>query len=238
MPEPITSAFLTRKETIPCNHVCLVTPDEILQSYQSLELLLDMTCMQNELRLPSQTVFTAQPARDEVDVVAPNNLLVLLAPATPLALSLSLALSLAPLTSTLVGSASLGAGLGTGILSAASDRCSGGTLLSTASLGIASGRDAGSAVSTGRGLSTSRSLSTGRSISTRGSRGASLSGGTGLRSSARRSRARAVQLALDESEGVLAVHVAVALVSGLVAAVTAVRVGAVAVGLHLGAGLL
>ena len=196
--------------------------------------------MQNELRLPSQTMLTTRPARDDIEVVTPTSPLVLLAPATPLALAL--ALSLAPLTSTLVGSAGLGAGLGTSILSAASHRGSGGTLLGTAGLGIASGRDAGAAVSTGCGLSTSGSLSTsrstGRSISTRGSRGASLSGGTGLRSSARRSRARAVQLALDESEGVLAVHVAVALVGGLVAAVTAVRVGAVAVGLHLGAGLL
>ena len=202
--------------------------------------------MQNELRLPSQTMLTTRPARDDIEVVTPTSPLVLLAPATPLALAL--ALSLAPLTSTLVGSAGLGAGLGTSILSAASHRGSGGTLLGTAGLGIASGRDAGAAVSTGCGLSTSGSLSTsrstGRSISTGRSLGAglsgraSLSGGTGLSSSARRSRASAVQLALDESEGVLAVHVAVALVGGLVAAVTAVRVGAVAVGLHLGAGLL
>ena len=114
------------------------------------------------------------------------------------------------------------AGLSTSILCAAS--------LSTGVLGLAGDRDAGTAVSACR------------------SRGASLGGVGAVLSSAfsgstpggraRGSRARAVQLALDESEGVLAVHVAIALVRGFVTSVTAVRVGAVAVRLHLGAGLL
>jgi hypothetical protein len=163
-------------------------------------------------------MFITQPARDEVTVVIPNSSLVLFAPACASPLALALTLSLTPLAGSLVGSTCLSAGI-----------------LSTASLGIASGRDAGSAISTRRGLSTGGSFSSSSCACLGGSAGPS---GCALSSSTCRSRARAVQLALDESEGVLAVLGTVALVGGLVAAVAAVRVGAVAVGLHVGAGLL
>lgn len=147
--------------------------------------------------------------------------LVLLAPATPLALAPGVtALVLVPLVATPLVAAVLSAGLTAPLVSAS---------LST---GLAAGLS--TRRSTSLSTSLSASLSTGGAVCAR----SGAVRGTVLRSSGGRRATGTVQLALDECEGVLAVLVSVALVSGLVAAVAAVRVGGIAVGLHLGAGLL
>jgi hypothetical protein len=142
--------------------------------------------------------------------------LVLLSPAAPLA-PLVVALGLAPwgatsLRSSLRASVTSNGNAGCGI--SASGSASGGT--------IASSRNAGAVT---------------RVCGAIGSRSAVLSSAVLRGSGTSRGRAGAVELTLDECESVLAVLSAVALVGGLIAAVTAVGIGAVAVRLHLGAGL-
>lgn len=168
--------------------------------------------------------------------------LVLLAPASPTAptavvvAALSLvplvALSLTPwiaaslrasLTASLCSSlrTSLRAGLCAGLRTSSRNagRTSGGS--GACALIVASSRNAG-AVARLRGGA---------------SGGAVLGGGVCRGGGTRRGRAGTVELTLNEGEGVLTVLFAIALVSGTVAAVTAVWVAAVAVRLHLGAGL-
>ena len=159
--------------------------------------------------------------------------LVLLAPAAPHALAplvVVAALGLAPRVATSLR-ASLSTGLSTRLCAS----------LGPSGLTFASSRNAGSA--TGRASS---SISAGALAASSGNAGAVASvcgasgSGTVLGSGVLRcggTRAGAVELTLDEGKGVLAILFAVALVSGLVAAVTAVWVSAVAVRLHLGAGL-
>ena len=114
--------------------------------------------------------------------------------------------------------------------------------LSTSGLTVTSGRNAGSVVRAGGRASTGALAvaSSGNAGAVARFCGASGSGAV-LSSGVLRgggTRAGAVELTLDEGKGVLAILFAVALVGGLVAAVTAVWVSAVAVRLHLGAGLL
>lgn len=160
--------------------------------------------------------------------------LVLLAPAAPHALAplvVVASLGLAPSVAT-----SLRASLSTGL------RARLCASLSTSGLTVSNSRSAGSA--TGRASS---SIRAGALAASSGNAGAvtrvcgSSGCGSVLGSGVLRgggTRAGAVELTLDEGKGVLAILFAVALVSGLVTAVTAVWVSAVAVRLHLGAGLL
>jgi len=168
--------------------------------------------------------------------------LVLLAPTTPLALAplvVVAALVLVPLVAALVLAPWVAASLRTSL--ATSLR----TSLRTSALAGASSRSGGSvAGASGRtragALAVASSGNAGgvaRFCGASGS-GAVLSSGVVRGGGTRRGSAGAVELTLDEGESVLAVLSAIALVGGLVAAVTAVRVSAVAVGLHLGAGLL
>ena len=114
--------------------------------------------------------------------------------------------------------------------------------LSTSGLTVTSGGNAGSGVRAGGCTSTGALsvASSGNAVAVARFCGASGSGAV-LSSGVLRgggARAGAVELTLDEGKGVLAILFTVALVGGFVAAVTAVRVSAVAVRLHLGAGLL
>ena len=171
--------------------------------------------------------------------VCQRHCLVLLAPtapAAPAAVAVA-ALVLVPLV--VVGTLGLAplvaASLRTGLCT--SLRTSLSTSLRAGSLAVTSSRNTGSALrSSGRtsgGNAGGVTRVCGASCS-----GAILGGGLLRRGGTCRSSAGAVEFALDEGEGVLAVLFAVALVDVSIAAVTAVWVSAVAVGLHLGAGLL
>ena len=141
--------------------------------------------------------------------------LVLLAPAAPLTpLVVVVALGLAPWVAS-----SLRSGLRAGVTSSGNAGCG----ISTSGSTSASSRKAGIVT---------------RVCGASGSSGAVLSSAVLRGGGTCSGRAGAVKLTLDKRESILAVLSAVALVGSLVAAVTAVGIGAVAVRLHLGAGLL
>lgn len=154
--------------------------------------------------------------------------LVLLAPTAPTAPpAVVAALSLVPLVAVLSltpwVTASLRARLCTG--------------LSTSTLAVTSSRNGGS-VARGSGGASSRDAGSVTRVRGASGSGAVLGSGVIRGGGTGRGSAGTVELALDEGEGFLTVLFAVALVGVRVAAVTAVWVTAVAVRLHLGAGLL